>query len=207
MRAVVRKAADDGESRTAIRTIDERIEVAPVRGIEEFAQAIVAGGDIRENQGADRLEFFAGQDGEPGSAVAGDLGDLHIRDKCERGSVRREGAQEFGDACIRPLNFDDDSGRIVGDVAAQMMLAGEAVHVGPEPDALHDPRDADLFSKLHGTLRRREGLPVRPHAPFDPLLPLRQSLAGQAGDLDDFDTGMNPARVLSSCCEVEGHVR
>ena len=45
--AVVGRAGDDREPRAAVRTVEERIAEAAIDGVEEFFQAIVAGGDIR----------------------------------------------------------------------------------------------------------------------------------------------------------------
>ncbi len=42
-RPVVRDAAHDREARPAVRAVDERIAVAAIRGIEQLAQAVVAG--------------------------------------------------------------------------------------------------------------------------------------------------------------------
>lgn len=45
--AVVRQVGDDRKTRTAIRAVDERIKIAPVFWVEEFAFAVRAEGNIR----------------------------------------------------------------------------------------------------------------------------------------------------------------
>ena len=47
---VVGQRPDDGETRAAVRAVDERITVAAVCGVEQLVQAVVAGGQIGGNQ-------------------------------------------------------------------------------------------------------------------------------------------------------------
>ena len=56
VRAVVRQRFDDAEARAAIGAVRERIKMAPVFGIKNFAQTIRAGGDV----GQDQSGFAAG---------------------------------------------------------------------------------------------------------------------------------------------------
>ena len=49
-RAIIGQRPDDGEARTAVRAVDERIAVATVFGVEQLVKAIVAGGQIGGNQ-------------------------------------------------------------------------------------------------------------------------------------------------------------
>ena len=48
--AIVGKRIDDGEARPAVGAVDEGIVVAAVAGVEELAQAVGAGGDIRRDE-------------------------------------------------------------------------------------------------------------------------------------------------------------
>ena len=50
VRAVVRDRADDREARAALGAVDERVAVAAVGRVEQLAQAVVAGGDVRRDQ-------------------------------------------------------------------------------------------------------------------------------------------------------------
>ena len=50
VRAVVGQRFDDAEARAAVRAVRERVAVATVRRIKDFAQTIRAGGDVRQHQ-------------------------------------------------------------------------------------------------------------------------------------------------------------
>ena len=78
---VVRQALNHAVARTAVRTVDEWVAVAAVGGVEELAQAVVAGRDVggnertatgrgagrnRERRVADHLEAFRGDAVDPG---------------------------------------------------------------------------------------------------------------------------------------------
>ena len=55
VRPVVGHRADDREARPAVRAVHERVAVAPVGGVEELAEAVVAGRDVgRDERGARR---------------------------------------------------------------------------------------------------------------------------------------------------------
>src|SRR5215212_5933434 len=47
---VVRERAGDGEARTAVRAVGERVAVAPVRGVQKLSQAIFARSDVRRDE-------------------------------------------------------------------------------------------------------------------------------------------------------------
>ena len=59
---VVGNAARDSEARTAVRAIQKRIPIAPIRRVEQFAQAIGTGGGVCGNAGADPAKHLAGHD-------------------------------------------------------------------------------------------------------------------------------------------------
>ena len=48
--AIVGQLLDDGEARAAVRAVDERIAIAAVVGVEQFARAIVAGGKVGRHE-------------------------------------------------------------------------------------------------------------------------------------------------------------
>ena len=62
VRAVVGQGLDDAEARAAVGAVGERIAVAAVFGIEDFAQAIRARGDVRQNERGFVAAGFAGAD-------------------------------------------------------------------------------------------------------------------------------------------------
>ena len=45
-RSVIRQRPDDGKARSAVGTVDKRVVIAPIGGVEQLAQTIIAGGDI-----------------------------------------------------------------------------------------------------------------------------------------------------------------
>lgn len=49
-RSVIRQRADDGKARAAVGAVDKGVVIASVGGIEQFAQAVVAGGDIGRDE-------------------------------------------------------------------------------------------------------------------------------------------------------------
>jgi len=69
-RPVVWDRADNGESRSAVRAVGERVPVAPIMRVKELAEAIGAGGNIRRDQlvrirlvmAAEDLKALAGDD-------------------------------------------------------------------------------------------------------------------------------------------------
>jgi hypothetical protein len=82
MRAVIRYVADNGEARPAVRAIDERIPIAAVRRIKQFAETIVANGDIGRNQRLDGFAAAAGDNAKILIAIAREFDDGNIRDAC-----------------------------------------------------------------------------------------------------------------------------
>lgn len=47
-RSVIRQRPDDGKARPAVGAVDKGVVIATVGGVEQFAQAVVTGGDIGE---------------------------------------------------------------------------------------------------------------------------------------------------------------
>ena len=45
-RSVIGQRANDGKARSAIGAVDKRVVIAPIGGVEQLAQTIIAGGDI-----------------------------------------------------------------------------------------------------------------------------------------------------------------
>ena len=138
-RAVVRNAADDGEARAAVRAVDEGIAVAAVGGIEQLAQAVVAGRDVGGHGHAartppDRLATIAKPE-RPRAAIE------LTRTRVECGEGRRVALQTREEARhvgFGAFDLDQDAARVVGDEAGQTEARRQCVHEGPEADALHD---------------------------------------------------------------------
>ena len=65
---VVGQGADDRETGAAVGAIDQRVAVAPIVRVEEFAQTVLTKGDIGRNEGAlglIRLAFHNDKGGGP----------------------------------------------------------------------------------------------------------------------------------------------
>ena len=141
-RAVVRHAAHDREARAAVRAVHERVAVAAVRGVEELAQAVLAGGGVGRHAGVGLAPAPALADHEPALARGLERRGEHA---LHPGQRRRLGGQPLLEAPQRrrlALHLDQHSALVVQHEAGQPQLAGEPVHVGPEPHALHHPLHA-----------------------------------------------------------------
>ena len=99
LRPVVRELLDDRGARPAVGAVGERVAVPPVRGVEQLAQAVVAGGDVGREQAIGRRGGDALVDGERDGQVRGQLrpssGATVTRSTRARGgaSVRRRRAK------------------------------------------------------------------------------------------------------------------
>ncbi len=86
-RAIIGQRFDDGVSRPAMRAVRERIAIAPVAGIADFAETIVAGREVREH--ARRCASGRGARPDREARVAGgrQVGgpDAPDRGRCRRG--------------------------------------------------------------------------------------------------------------------------
>ena len=137
LRPVVGYSPRNREARAAIGAIQKWIAIAPVVAIEQFAQAIRAGGGIGGNAGGDAAADFAGNDAETGIAVRLDLADGHRVNARQCGRFGAETEEKRFDAVVRALDLDDDSIGVVADESGQAFLKREAVNEGAEADALH----------------------------------------------------------------------
>jgi hypothetical protein len=116
IRAVVWKGAHDREAWAALRAVEERVAVAAVRRIEELAQAVVAGGDVRWHQGA-CTRRPARQDPEASFAARGHRLDRHGGDVGERRGFCAERAHERLELPRLAFHLDHDALTVVQDEA------------------------------------------------------------------------------------------
>ena len=65
-RPIVREAADDRKSRSAVRAVDVRVSVAAVGGVEQLLDARIANGQIGRDSRGRPAVGFAEPDFEPG---------------------------------------------------------------------------------------------------------------------------------------------
>src|SRR5215208_2661747 len=133
---VVRDRAGDGEARTAIRAVGERVTVAPVRGVQKLSQAIFARSDVRRDERLTTQPIPALLDAE-----------LAVPERRERlpedGLDHGPGRRVF---FRRALDFDADALSIVADRPREPVPACQGVDEGPEADPLHDATHTDLTS-------------------------------------------------------------
>jgi hypothetical protein len=132
----------DREPRAALCAVDERVPVAAVGGIEQFAQALVAGGDVRRDERRARAAD-AGLDYELAVAAhrepAGEER-IHARQgRCLADESRREGVDGAGLA----LGLDHQPAPVVEHEAPQLVVERQPVNEGPEPHPLHQPADPE----------------------------------------------------------------
>ena len=143
VRAVVGEADRDGEARTAVRAIDERVARPAVGGVEELVETVGAGRDVRRHERPDSALIVALDDGE--TRLAGRCEVLAL-DRGDAGRPGRTGHQPGHELVCRravALDFDEHALGVVADVAGQAELGGEPVDVRPEPDPLDQPGHAE----------------------------------------------------------------
>jgi hypothetical protein len=141
--AVVGQGARQRVARPALRAVDEGIAVAPVGGIEQFGQAVVAGRRVgrdcrRDTAGA------AGEDAEvvlPVDAAAG--GGLDALDACQRRGVGLQSLLEPRQHGRGALDFERHAFGVVEDPAGQAQLVRQAIDERAEADTLHRAAYAD----------------------------------------------------------------
>ncbi len=137
MRTVIRDAARDRESRSAVGAVQKWIPKAAVGGIEQFAQAICAGRCIGGNAGADAPEHFACNDAE--SALTGGF-QVASKDGIDSRKWRHFQTQPFKKRRDAPgLTFDLDghSVGVIADGTRQLLFHRKAVNKRPKSDTLH----------------------------------------------------------------------
>ena len=137
VRAVVGDGGDDREPRPALRAVDERIPVAPVRRVEELTQAVGAGGHVGRHERRPSCRR-AGRDRERPLAESAKA--LRV-EGLETGQTRRlllKRDRERVEGAGRPLDLDHDAVSVVSDVAAELEPCRQAMDERPEADTLDD---------------------------------------------------------------------
>ncbi len=137
VRAVVRQLVDDAVARPAVGAVDERVAVAAVVRVEQFAAARLAEGDVGHHDGARMVRDLALVDGEFGQPGRVEPRAFDALNGGPRRTFPLEGDAEVVE--LRPLAFhlDDDAVRGVVHPAAQLPFVGEAVDEGAEAHPLH----------------------------------------------------------------------
>ena len=150
-RAVVGDPGGDRESRPAVRTVDERIPVAAIGGIQELAETRSTGRYVSGDGGVRPAAARAPPDLEP--ALAGRAQRLpgNALDHREWRGVRREPSCELVDRGRGSLHLDGHAGGVVADVPVEPELACEAIDERAETD----PLDGAEHARAHAARRDR----------------------------------------------------
>ncbi len=150
--AVVRRSANDRETRTAVSAVEKRIAIAPIRRIEQLGQARVARGDVRRDEDRARRIGVAGHDAESDIVCRGPRLPRHVFDPRQRGSRRFELRQKPIKRSGLPLDLDHHVPALVLDETDEAELDRQTVDKRPKADPLHDPLHGDC-PPLHQEVR------------------------------------------------------
>ena len=144
--AVIGHRPDDGEPGAAVGAVGEGIPVAPVAGIIDVGQAVVAGGHVRGDQGRGGGQVPALPDGKAGAALGRGGATHHRIDTGQGRGLLRQLADKSGQRGWGAFDLDFDALGSVAHPAGQVVQPGQPVDKGPEADALHHAGHLQLFS-------------------------------------------------------------
>src|SRR5208282_3216794 len=140
---VVRNIADDGEARTTVRAIDERIAIAPVVAVEQLTQTVRTYRDVWRDEGANFFSLVAMNNAE--SLIRTDLRGMagyvvhgYARNPRQGRRFGRQVLDEILNRFCRALNFDGYAGGCVVNRALKMPAGSETIDVRAKSNALHD---------------------------------------------------------------------
>lgn len=137
--AVVGSGGFDGEAGATVGAVDERVEVATVRGIVEFLGAGFAGSDVGGDvDGPWFVSAFDDLEIGEGHCVFREFFGLDVEDDGARRRFFFDGSEESHAGLTRSLRKDFDVRASVRDGAADVEAGGEAGDEGTEADALDD---------------------------------------------------------------------
>ena len=112
--------------------------------VEDFGQAIGAGGDVREHQRGFGAAGFAFANLKGGVTDRVEPGSFEALDGAARGFFRFEAQQECLQRGAGAFDFDEDALRGVVDPAGKPGAGGEPVNEGAETHALDCAADREL---------------------------------------------------------------
>ena len=144
--AVVGDIQNDGEARSAVGAVDERVAITAVGGIEELAQAIVA----HRHVGRDQLVLSCNLLRVPDIEAVVAFGQDRLRR--QRGDVRqrRRFVRQRGDKDIErsrvAFGLDSDAAGMVQHPAAHAQPFRQVVHEGSKANALHNAGYGNMVS-------------------------------------------------------------
>ena len=157
-RSVIRQRSDDGKAWPAVSAVDKGVVIASVGGIEQFTQAIVAGGNIGRDERRvrglvlrcyDAKALFVG--GIP--TVGCQVHNLDMLYAGCRGRMLRKRGNKSIERIGRSVRLDMHAVARIEHPSANAMRNGLAIHKRPHADALHNARYMDMRMS-HATLLR-----------------------------------------------------
>ena len=154
-RPVVGQRLDHAVARAAAHAGGERVAVAPVRGIADFAQALLAGREVGHHDRGTGLLVRAWRHRESAGAERRLRADLPSGDHRMDGRFRRQPVEEARQRCRRALRLDQHPAAGVADEAGEPGLPRQPVHERTEADTLHragnrDPQPLPRDSRRSG---------------------------------------------------------
>ena len=155
-RSVIRQRPDDGKARPAVGAVDKGVVIASVGGVEQFAQAVVTGGDIGGDERRVHGLILRRYDTKGLLIVGIPSVGLQVcnSDMLNAGRGRRV-LRQRGDKAVecldRSMRLDVHAIARVEHPAANAMRHSLAIHKWPHANALHNARHVNMHMP-HATL-------------------------------------------------------
>ena len=148
--AIVRQGLDDREARPAIRAVGEGITKATIGRIENFAQAIVAGRDVRQNEGALSAFLAAFPDLEFLETARVEVRCFATLDDGAGRPLRAQASHEIGKTPGCALDLNENTLGGIDHPALEIQFRCQSVNKGSKPDALDRTAYRDFHSPPGG---------------------------------------------------------
>src|ERR1035441_2839219 len=149
VRAVIGQRFDDAEARAAVGAVGERVPVTAVGGVEDLAQAVATGRDVRQHQSGLGPAGFAWADFKASVADRIEPEGFEALDRAARRLFHFQAKQECFQ--ISPQAFDLDEHALSGvvDPTFERGGRGKPVYEGAKPDALDRTPHYDSKPRVH----------------------------------------------------------
>lgn len=148
-RSVIRQRSDDGKAWAAVSAVDKGVVIAAVGGIEQFAQAVVTGGDIGGDERRVHgliLRRYDTKDllivGIPSVGLQVCNGDM-LYAGCRRRMLRKRGNKSI-ERIGRSMRLDVHAVARIEHPATNAMRHGLAIHKRSHANALHNARHMNM---------------------------------------------------------------
>ena len=147
-RPVVGHVERDRVARPTVRAVDERVPMPAVESRAQLAQALRARREVWRDRRRALRAAAAGDDLERADVLARNRAAAQAAHGRRGHRWARQTSHELPQRRVLAEGFDRDSARVVPDAPADRGRAGERVHPGAEPYALHEPVDLDPDATL-----------------------------------------------------------